>query len=219
MAFDSAHNIRGGGGIIGTLASIDGSASHRLPRALASRQSAMRDLADAAHALCALHGGHPGVIDHAARHNGQPAAQPWLDAAAHAFAGERAYLAQLTAAAGPLPSTPGQAQSQAAGLAQRHALDMLAQSSRTGCATGAALALALDWLTIRATLDSAAQRFGITPPESLLPIAAETATIAASLYDTPGVERAMAFGAQQLLAQHRGLWDLLEARACARDAL
>ena len=33
----------------------------------------------------------------------------------------------------------------------------------------------------------------------------------------PGVERAMLFGAEQMLAQHRGLWHLLEARASARD--
>ncbi len=33
------------------------------------------------------------------------------------------------------------------------------------------------------------------------------------------LERAMLFGAQQLFAQHRGLWDLLEARASARDKL
>jgi len=29
----------------------------------------------------------------------------------------------------------------------------------------------------------------------------------------------MAFGAQQMLAQHRGLWHLLEARAAARHAM
>jgi hypothetical protein len=34
----------------------------------------------------------------------------------------------------------------------------------------------------------------------------------------PSAERAMQFGAQQLLLQHRGLWDLLEARRDARDS-
>jgi hypothetical protein len=34
--------------------------------------------------------------------------------------------------------------------------------------------------------------------------------------DTPSFERAMSFGSQQLLAQHRGLWDLLESRQQAR---
>jgi len=32
----------------------------------------------------------------------------------------------------------------------------------------------------------------------------------------PALERAIMFGVQQLLVQHRGLWDLLEARAEAR---
>jgi hypothetical protein len=33
---------------------------------------------------------------------------------------------------------------------------------------------------------------------------------------SPAMERAISFGAQQILAQHRGLWDLLEARQLAR---
>jgi hypothetical protein len=36
--------------------------------------------------------------------------------------------------------------------------------------------------------------------------------------ESASFERAMSFGAQQLLAQHRGLWDLLEARKAARAA-
>ncbi|MGL1227216.1 DUF6975 family protein, partial [Vibrio parahaemolyticus] len=35
----------------------------------------------------------------------------WLAVATQAFGVERAYLARLTAAVGPLPSTPGQAES------------------------------------------------------------------------------------------------------------
>jgi hypothetical protein len=190
-----------------------------MPRTLAHRQVAMRDFSDCVHALCALHGRHPGVIDLAAARNVQPRAQDWLTEAADGFAVERNYLATLTAAAGPLPSTPGQAESEAAIIAQRHALEMLAQSDRAGCATGAAIALVLDWRTIRVTLDAAANRFGVTPPPSALPIDAEIATVAASLGETPGIERAMAFGAQQLLAQHRGLWNLIEARASARNHL
>ena len=45
---------------------------------------------------------------------------------------------------------------------------------------------------------------------------AGTARLAASTADTPAVERAMAFGAQQLIAQHSGLWDLMAARAASR---
>jgi hypothetical protein len=34
--------------------------------------------------------------------------------------------------------------------------------------------------------------------------------------DTPASERALAFGGEQLLLQHRAFFDLLEARAAAR---
>lgn len=219
MAFDSALGQRIGGswGTIATLASVDGTATHPMPRALASQQVAVRDLADAVHALCTLHGRHPGVIDHAVIHSSQAAAKDWLEAAADGFTGERSYLARLTAGAGPMPSTPGQAESEAAISGQRHALDMLAQSDRTGCATGAAIALVLDWAAMRVTLDVAARRFGIDPPRSALPDEMETASLVSALSETPAIERAMAFGAQQILAQHRGLWDLLEARASARN--
>ena len=116
-----------------------------------------------------------------------------------------------------MPSTPGQAASEAAVAAQRHALDMLAQSDRNGCADGTAIALALDWPGIRSVLDLLAGRLGIDPPASQLPPAFETATMIDALAGTLSVERAMVFGAQQMLAQHRGLIDLLEARASARS--
>ncbi|MEG3086523.1 DUF6975 family protein [Sphingomonas sp. PB4P5] len=206
-------------GLIAALVDADGSAAHALPRRLALRDAPARDLADAVHALCWLHGRQPGVIDHAGQANAQPLAQDWLTEAAAGFAAERSYLATLTAAAGHQPSTPGQSESEAAVLGQRHALDMLAQSERAGCATGAAIALVLDWSAIRTTLDAAAQRFGLEPPPFALPMNADLETVVLSLGHTPAIERAMAFGAQQLLAQHRGLWCLLEARASARDRL
>ena len=212
-------NRDGNWGLIAALADADGSARHPLPARLAARDAPPRDLSDAVHALCWLHGRQPGVIDHAATINAQPLAQDWLIEAAAGFAAERAYLATLTAAAGHQPSTPGQAESEAAVLGQRHALDMLAQSERAGCATGAAIALVIDWAAIRIPLDAAAARFGVTPPGFELPMNAEIETVVLSLGQSPGIERAMAFGAQQLLAQHRGLWNLLEARASARDEL
>jgi hypothetical protein len=101
-------------------------------------------------------------------------------------------------------------------LHQRHALDMLARSERSGCALGAALALALDWRSIRAVLDVAARRVSIEPQACILPSEDETRTVAMIVAETSAYERAMVFGAQQLLAQHRGLWDLLEARHLAR---
>jgi hypothetical protein len=52
---------------------------------------------------------------------------------------------------------------------------------------------------------------------SALPHARDSATVLGALADTPAFERAALFGAQQLLAQHRGLWSLLDARAAARS--
>jgi len=49
-----------------------------------------------------------------------------------------------------------------------------------------------------------------------VPSLAETLRAATDAATSPSVERAIAFGAQQMLVQHRGLWDLLEAREIAR---
>ena len=202
---------------MGALAASDGSANHPYLQRLQANVEPVRDLADAAHYRCILHGRHPGVIDHAAAHARLGVEQSWLEAAGDAFAAERAFLVRIVAAAGPLPSTPGHAESEAAAAAQRHALEMLAQSDRAGCAIGAALALALDWVEIRKVLDAAATRLSLTPPPFTLPGLDETVTVIDALVREGAIERAMLFGAQQLFAQHRGLWDLLEARASARD--
>lgn len=202
---------------MGSLAGSDGSANHPYLRRLIDDIQPLRDLGDAVHYICLLHGRHPGVIDHALGHARMPIESGWIEAAADAFADERAYLVRLVAAAGPLPSTPGHAESEAAAAAQRHALEMLAQSDRAGCATGAAVALAIDWTTIRQVLDTAAHRFGVTPAVSTLPLAEETVSVVDALARECAIERAMLFGAQQVYAQHRGLWDLLEARAGARN--
>jgi hypothetical protein len=201
-----------------SLASVDGTAAHPYPRSepLASGREAVRNLADAAHYLCVLHGRFPGVIDHALNRTSHPAAQGWLAAAAEAFAAERSLLTRLAVATGPLPSTPGQAECEAAVLQQRHALEMLARSDRAGCALGAAIALALDWRAIRVVLDAAARRVSIEPQACVLPDEEETRIVAMTVADSASFERAMSFGAQQLLNQHRGLWDLLEAREAAR---
>lgn len=199
------------------LVDSDGSYNHPYLEQLQRNVEPIRDLADAVHHLCLLHGRHPGVIDHAERHARLGIERDWLEAAAQGFAGERAFLVRIVSAAGPLPSTPGHAESQAAASAQHHALDMLAQSDRAGCAVGAALALAIDWMSIREVLDAAAQRLGLPPAASAMPLHEETLTVIDALVREAAIERAMLFGAQQLFAQHRGLWDLLEARAGARD--
>ncbi|MFN3387711.1 MAG: DUF6975 family protein [Allosphingosinicella sp.] len=194
-----------------------GSAAHPWCRAeaLLNGPDPARDFADLIHFLCTLHGRYPGVIDHAAARIVAPEARAWIAQAAYAFAGERAYIARLAVAAGPVPSTPGASESDAAVLSQRHAVEMLARSERNGCALGAAMAVVLDWVAIRGALDAAAQRFGIEAP----PYAADVGRVAAvaeGFAETPGIQRALLFGAQQIAVQHYGLWDLLETRHQAR---
>lgn len=204
--------------LLDSLVASGGTGAHPHVRsgALSSGPEAMRNLADAVHFLCLLHGRYPGVIDNAARKAVDPASRQWMDEAADAFAQERAFLTKIASAVGPVPSTQGQAQCEAAVSAQRKAIDMLAESDRHGCAVGAAIALTLDWRTIRVLLDISAQRLDLTPPTCTLPDLRETARLAATVGDTPAVERAMVFGAQQLITQHSGLWDLMSARAASR---
>ena len=78
------------------------------------------------------------------------------------------------------------------------------------------MALVLDWSAIRRCLDSAARRLGVEPP--LYPAADRDAVVALadSYAAAPAVQRALLFGAEQILVQHHGLWDLLEARREAR---
>jgi hypothetical protein len=175
-----------------------------------------RNLADAVHFLCALHGRHPGIVDLAAGRSIEPPARAWLAAAADAMGAERLYLTRLAVAVGPVPSTPGGAGSESAVIAQRSALATLAQSDRKGCALGAALAFAVDWTPIRALLDGVARRVGVEPPSCRIGDEAELGPVADSVGEAASTERALLFGAQQLSLQHRGLWDLLEARQQAR---
>ena len=194
-----------------------GSAAHPYPanQELLKGPQAARNLSDAVHYLCTLHGRYPGVVDHAAGRCIEPAARTWLVQAAEAFGTERAFLARLAVAAGPVPGTPGSSDSEAAVLGQRHAIEMLAQSERNGCALGAALAVVADWTAIRGVLTVAAARFGVDVPRYSL----DTETVrdvANEVAITAPVERAMLFGAEQIAIQHHGLWSLLEARQQAR---
>jgi hypothetical protein len=207
--------------VLEALVTSDGTAAHAYANRAAtgvSREAllSLADLADAAYYLCILHGRHPGVIDHAATRSADNAARLWLIGAADGFARERAYLAQVTVAAGPAPSTAGQADCEAVVSQQRHAIDMLAQSDRRGCAMGAAMALVLDWRAVRHVLDMAAIRAGIEPQPCTLPERAATLEVARAIGGDDGIDRAIQFGARQLLNQHRGLWDLLAARADVR---
>ena len=174
------------------------------------------DIADIAHFLCVLHGRHPGVIDHAAAKTVDDAARDWLVQATDGFAAERAFLTKLTVAAGPISGVSVDDQSNAAVLGQRKALEMLSQSERSGCAIGAAIALVEDWLHVRNILERIALRVGVEARASILPSADLSADLHSRLAETPAMERALNFGAEQLLNQHRGLWQLLEARRSMR---
>jgi len=217
VSVDQQGRARSGGLLLACVAD-HGTASHAYfgSEGLLKGPEASRNLADAIHFLCALHGRHPGVIDHAAGRTIDPAARAWLSEAAVAMAAERHYLTRLSVAAGAIPSTPGGASSETAILAQRGALATLAQSDRKGCALGAALAFAADWSAIRIVLDAAAKRFGIEPPVSTLSSREILEAVADEAGEDIAAQRAILFGAQQFALQHRGLWDLLEARQQAR---
>ncbi|MES2338493.1 MAG: hypothetical protein V4537_10385 [Pseudomonadota bacterium] len=221
MVLGTAHSDRFGQpwAAVTALVAAEGAAHEPFATALLSPAASMRDLADAVHCLCLLHGRHPGIVEFAESRATDPVAAAWLGEVVEAFAGERASLVRLVAAVGPLPSTPGQAETESAIAGQRHALDMLAGSDRAGCPIGAAMALMLDWPVIRAVLDSVAERIGVDLPVGALPQHRDSATVIATLAETVAFERAMLFGAQQLLAQHHALWQLLEARSVARATL
>lgn len=183
--------------------------------ALTSGPEAGRNLADAIHFLCALHGRHPSLVELVAMRSLEPEARDWLGAASETFARERGFLARLAVAAGPAPTTPGGGAA-ATVATQRAALTTLAQSERRGCALGAAFALMLDWAVIREMLQAAAERFALPPlyVDPIDPAAVDAACEA--VCRSVALRRAVLFGAEQVALQQRGLWELLWARALAR---
>jgi hypothetical protein len=196
----------------------EGSARHSHLTALldgAGRHSG-RDMSDAVHLLCSLHGHYPGLVEIALQRCPKGAVRDWLGHASDSFERERLYLVRLTAAVGPLPSTPGAAETEASLVAAHHALETLGTSERDGCALGAATALVCDWWPVRRLLDRVAARVGTEAPAPSLPDEASIVAIVDYASTNPSAARALAFGGEQLLLQHRALFDLLEARAEAR---
>jgi len=207
--------------LIAAIVDQDGSAAHSYcaPAINGERTAFVRDLVDFSdfvHLVTLLHGQVPGLVDHAAARTVEVTARGWLLKSIDAFATERHYLGRLCVAAGPLPSTIGHNEATTLIAQQRHAMEMLAQSDRRGVALGTAVTLALEWQAVRAILDAGAIRLGIEPPACTVPSRAETLTLLAELPDPDRLSRAVQFGASQLLGQHRGLWDLLKARAAVR---
>ena len=205
------------------LARVAGDGCARHPHLLALLEAtgpcSARDLADAVHLLCSLHGRYPGLIELALQRCPAGAASEWLARASDAFERERLFLVRLTSAVGPMPSTPGASETEASLSAARHALETLAMSERNGCSLGAATALVGDWWPIRRLLDRAAARVGTEPPAPSLPDEASIIDVIHAAGAETSNSRALAFGGEQLLLQHRGLFDLLEARAEAREGL
>lgn len=176
-----------------------------------------RDLDDFVHLLCAIYGRQPTVVELALGSAPPAPVRAWLEMAAAAFERERLYLVRLTAAVGPIPSTPGALETEAALLAQRHALETLARSERGGCAVGAATALVADWAELRPLLDKVAVRVGVDVPPCALPSEVQIFDALEAAATSVAAERAIRFGSEQLLLQQRALFDLLEARSEARE--
>nr|MBA2467683.1 hypothetical protein [Sphingomonas sp.] len=76
---------------------------HLLSLVEGSRPHIGRDLADAVHLLCSLHGRHPGLVELACNQSPGGAARAWLAAAVEDFEHERLTLVRLAATVGPLP--------------------------------------------------------------------------------------------------------------------
>jgi hypothetical protein len=70
---------------------------------------------------------------------------------------------------------------------------------------------------MRPLLDKVAARVGIDVPPCALPQEAEIADVLETAATSVAAERAIRFGAEQLLLQQRALFDLLEARSEARE--
>ena len=220
MAINHALDRSAQGPADAQIARVERQGSHGHPHRVAlvtgrDRHSA-RDLADAIHLLCALYGRHPGLIELALSNCAAGPVRDWLREASDAYERERLYLVRLTAAVGPLPSTPGAAATEAALVSGRHAIETLARSERNGCALGAATALMADWPAVRGVLDRAADRMGVQIPAIILPDGGSVIAVIQRGVESVAAERALGFGAEQLLLQNRGLFDLLEARAAAR---
>lgn len=169
-------------------------------------------VADIAHFINISHGRHPGIVDHAAHKIADDAARLWLIKAIDGFAVERRFMNALTVAAGPERRHNGESKVAALIAGQTRNFEMLASSDRKGCPAGAALAFVIDWHRSRPSLEAVALHVGMDVPPIVLPGIDECTDVAEKLGVTDGYRRAMRFGAEQILAQQRGLWRLIAAR-------
>ena len=169
-------------------------------------------VADIAHFMCIAHGRLPGVVDYAATKIVDEEARSWFVQVINAFSAERSFLNKLTVAAGPVTRQLGQDKVTALVASQVKNFRMIATSDRKGCAAGAAIAFVLDWQETRPLLAACALHLGLNPDVADLPEITENQNLAESLAGSDAASRAMMFGAQQLLGQQRGLWQVIAAR-------
>lgn len=175
------------------------------------------DLADAIYWLAQLHGGAAGLVDGASLRARSPEERTFLTRAFDAWQSERKALSTLVVAVGPIPSTSGQFGDEVTTVAIAGAIATLATSDRAGVALGAATALIVEWHGLRTLMDRAADRFAATIPRCILPTQTELLATVVGFVETPVIERAVTFGACQLLRQHGEFVGLLERRAKARE--
>lgn len=177
----------------------------------------MQALADYAHFLTILHGQVPSLLEIASSHEKHTTAL-WLRTAAAAFDEDRRWMARLSVVTGGALDLAGLSTAEQLVRDQREAMLTLANSSRTGCALGAAVALVIDWQILRTELPKAALLAGIESRDRQAadwPADKIGAVLADSGADA-SLRRALAFGATQLASLHGQLFDLLEARHATR---
>ena len=172
-------------------------------------------LFDAVHHIAFIHGRLPGLLEEALR-NSPPGAghSSWLQTIAEGFSRERLALVQLRAHSPTTPAQPTGIAAQMSFEALGRDILALSRSERPGCALGAAVALALDWPSIRTVLDRASSLLEYSFPPTVMPVEEEIFESLAQV--DPVLKRALLFGAKELLLRHERLWTTLEARHRAR---
>lgn len=183
-------------------------------RDLRSPMKAVRSalVADIANFLNLSHGEIPGIVDNAATKIRDNIAQEWLFQSINAFRAERNYLNKMAVAAGPVRRMRGQEKITAILTTQARSFEMLTTSDRYGCPAGAAFGFILDWQETRPFLMELARTLGIAMHENPFPSPQMTYELANKLAVDGIVRRAISFGAEQIVAQQRGLWKLIAAR-------
>ena len=157
-------------------------------------------LAEAVHFFALLHAERPSVATVAAAVD----PHPWVARFATAFEDERNWLGRAAVKVAA-PRRGDLSRHEMLVRGQRDAMLTLARSDRAGCALGAVAALACDWPALRMVLSRA--------PVGDLDVSVLDALTAAAT--SPVARRAIGFGVAQMMAVHRNLWDLLEARQAA----